>query len=304
MRTNPSNIVPNYLSENYENPSKIEGSKTQLSQIRKVLIVFFSVLFTMMLLPISSFGQPDCLDLYTPPGATCGNWVEYEKTIYLTQYGPQYGDCAIEVGYKTRTCQVIAGQCTTTVVQFQWRWIAFDGSSQSCANLLDYLFVDYPNDAHLIPDHFGQFLGDMFEHIMDYHYSEFIAGLTPAQRLQLRCNGVDPDCSMPPCSSYEASYIDASCKDMCINFTDPMNITITSGTCLTETQGCCVLTAKYCLCYDSFNQLNRIVANRSVTSYPGSCGGNGPLYGTCVYGPGNTVTYQPCNAICPIIDGQ
>lgn len=294
----------NSKTGNNENPSKNEGKKQQHSRVRKAFSVLYCVILTIILLPISSFGQPNCLELNTPPGAICSSWIEYEKTIYLTSYGPQYGTCAITIGYSTRTCQVIAQQCTTTVVQFNWSWFGWDGSSAACANFTNYLFVDYPENTEIIPDNFGQYLGHLFEHLMDYHYAEYILGLTPAQRLQLKCSGSDPNCSMPPCSSYEASYIDASCKDMCVNFTNPMDIRVTSGICPAATQGCCVLSAKYCLCYDSMNQLYHVEANRTVTSYPGSCSGTGPLYGTCVYGPGNTVAYQPCNSICPIIDGQ
>ncbi len=269
----------------------------------KKIVFLFAIIFAILHVPMSSFCQQnECIESNTPPGAICGNWVTYFKTIYLTAYGSQYGTCAIDIQYSTRVCQVINGACTTSVEQFRLNSFGWDGTDSGCSNFSQYILPGYPNYTEVDIDNLRQFLGDMFVHITDYHYSEYIAGLTPAQRLTLGCAGIAPNCSMPLCSSYEASFIAGQCQDMCINFTNPSNITVTFGTCEADPPVCCILTAKYCLCYDSLGILVEIVANRTVTTNGGSCGGNGPLHGTCLYGTGNTVVYQPCIGLCPILN--
>jgi hypothetical protein len=268
----------------------------------KKLVFLIAVIFAIMLVPKSSFSQQnECIELNTPPGAICGNWVTYFKTIYLTAYGQQYGTCAIDIQYSTRVCQVINGACTTRVEQFRLHSFGWDGSDSNCSNFSQYILPGFPNYTDVDIENFSHFLGDMFKHLMDYHFSEYIAGLTPAQRLTFSCTGLAPNCTLPLCSSYEASYIAGQCQDMCINFTDPTNITATLGTCSSNPPVCCILTSKFCLCYDSLGNLVEIVANRTVTNNFGGCDGNGPLYGICIYGPGNTVVYQPCIGICPIL---
>ncbi len=303
MKTYNLNISLNSQTGNNENPSKIEGIKTLLNRANKAFSVLCCVLLAMMLLPISSFSQQeDCIDANTPPGSICGEWVNHTQTIYLTSFGPQYGNCPITIIYSTRICQVINGQCTTAVEQFRlasvdWNWDAID-----CAAFTQYLMPGYPDDfTGVDPTNFDSFLGAMFEHLMDYHYLQYIAGLTPAQQLALKCNGVDPNCSLPACSSYESAYIAGKCKDLCIDFTNNHHIIVNIGECGAVPSACCILKAKYCPCFNSLNMLVSFVAHRTVTSDDGGCGGTGSLYGTCVYGPGNSVVYLPCQAFCPEI---
>lgn len=259
--------------------------------------IIFVLVFVLTMFAIEANAQQDdCIDANTPPGATCGNWVQDTKSLVLG--GLFYGDCEFLITYETRICQVTNGSCTQYFQQFRLLDVSWDWDAQDCWMFTHYLMPLYPNEySGFNKTAYNAFLGDMLPELMDMIAGDFFASLTPTQKLAMQCT--PPLCTMPVCTGYQLSYIATACQDRCIDYS-PMGWNIIHhGSCPSDPPACCVVSAQYCWCVASSDLVRGTL---TITSQANDCSGNGPLYETCYPGPGGSgVVYEPCYFGCPTI---
>jgi hypothetical protein len=297
--------TPPHLGGYSLNPST-EGTKLMLYKSTKVLAGVCCALAILIVLtflkPTLLMAQSDiCVTLHTPSEADCGDWEFNERTITLQDYGVQYGNCPITIGYWTRECTVIQGQCTTVFEQFKYSWFDFeftDDDKEPCYEFTQWLFAQYGQNYFIGQAAFSAFLLHSLTEIMDIHFIDYFNSLTPQEQYAKKCDGTSPNCSFPDCPMYLAQYTDAKCIDFCIDPTlSPPRIVV--GQCNTTPPSCCIIEAEYCPCYDQFGTFIGFEKNITHTSDVGGCSGNGAMYEVCEFGPGNQMHYQPCTLVCP-----
>ncbi len=274
--------------------------------VRQLSFLFIFMFFISLSLPQFVNAQEDCIAMNTPPEASCGSWDTHFVTIVGNQLHSSFGLCNIYVTYKTRKCTITQNGCTRTFEQFKFGGLAWDWDENSlspCFYFTQYLMPGYPdNFAGIDKNQFQKFLGKVLPYLMKIHYMNYLSSLSEQERLAIKCDGNYPNCEIPACAPYEASYISSSCKDICYNLKNPDRPILTFSDCNATPQGCCILTASFCPCYDSNNQFVSYVKRLNLTGTQGGCAGNGPLYGTCYYGTGGEDSiYEPCQALCPDI---
>jgi len=273
--------------------------------MKQLSFLFIFMFFITLSLPQFVIAQEDCVAMNTPPGANCGSWDTHTVTIVGNQLHSSFGTCNLYVSYQTRICTITDGNCTRTFEQFKFVGLAWDWDVTSpCISFTQFLMPGYPDDFAVIDKiQFEKFLGKVLPYLMDIHYIHYLASLSDTERLAIKCDGSDPDCEMPDCVSYEASYISSSCRDMCYNFENINHPVLTFGDCGASPQGCCILTATFCPCYDINNNNYNVFRELNLTVTQGGCSGTGPLYGTCYYGTGGEDSiYEPCQTLCPNIE--
>jgi hypothetical protein len=258
--------------------------------------IIFVLAFVLTMFEVSAYGQQDdCIDANTPPGATCGNWVQKSKILVLG--GLFYQNCEFIVTYETRICQVTNGSCTQYFEQFHLVSVEWSWESPDCQAFTLFLMPGYPDEiSGFSKTAYEDFLGDMLPVLMDVQATEFFASLTPLQKSAIQCD--QPNCSMPYCSGYTTSYISTSCQDMCIDYSNPYHNIVKHGFCYADPPACCLVSYKFCWCAATGSMTSGPV---TVLSNSGNCTGNGPLYGECPVGPGNGIIYNGCTSICPTI---
>lgn len=272
--------------------------------MKQLSFLFIFMFFITLSLPQFVNAQEDCVAMNTPPGANCGSWDTHTVIVIGNQLHSSFGLCNIYVTYQIRTCTITDGNCTRTFEQFKLGGVSWDWDEDPlspCFYFTQYLMPGYPDDfAGIDKNQFEKFLGKLMPHLMDVHFMNYFQTLSDIERLAIKCDGSNPNCEMPTCAPYEASYISSSCKDICYNFENPDHPVLTFGNCNATPQGCCILTATYCPCFDSTPAYSGIIKELNLTVNQGGCAGNGPLYGTCYYGTGGEDSiYEPCQTICP-----
>ncbi|HRP02366.1 MAG TPA: hypothetical protein PLE30_06940 [Candidatus Kapabacteria bacterium] len=274
-------------------------------------IGYIYIIIISFLLPTLTMAQYQdaCIDRNTPANAVCGNWINHSDSIIGYNLHPPFGDCEIDFSYQTRTCTITEGGCTRTFEQLRFTALSWDwkkdttNTADTCYGFMQFLMPGYPdNFSGIDKNNFEIFLGMLFPKIMNKQYDAYLASLTPAQKLAIKCDGVFPNCEMPPCNRYEISYISSLCKDMCFNLSNPDHPVLLIGECYTG-PGCCIVTANYCPCFNDNSELVEAHRVLNVTVDPGTCAGIGQYYGTCLFGTGgNDYIYEPCQIICPNIE--